>query len=50
MTAPRLTASVEAYLADLRSIRDSGGAAGELKDLGAGHPDLGLYAAGSRAQ
>ena len=72
MTAPKLTAAVEAYLADLHSIRASGGATGELsyhtplnnllaavgatlkpkvrcvgelQDLGAGRPDLGLYAA-----
>ena len=72
MTAPKLTAAVEAYLADLRGIRATGGATGELsyhtplnnllaavgatlkprvrcvgelKDLGAGRPDLGLYAA-----
>ena len=72
MTAPKLTAAVEAYLADLRGIRASGGATGELsyhtplnnllaavgatlkpkvrcvgelQDLGAGRPDLGLFAA-----
>ena len=72
MTAPKLTAAVEAYLADLRGIRASGGATGELsyhtplnnlltavgatlkpkvrcvgelQDMGAGRPDLGLYAA-----
>ena len=71
MTAPKLTAAVEAYLADLRGIRATGGATrallphplnnlltavgatlkpkvrcvGELKDMGAGRPDLGLYAA-----
>ena len=72
MTSPKLTAAVQAYLADLRAIRASGGATaelsyhtplnnlltavgatlkpkvrcvGELADLGAGHPDLGLYAA-----
>ena len=70
--AARLTAAVQAYLADLRTIRASGGATGErsyypplsnllnavgaalkpkvtcvteLADQGAGHPDLGLYAA-----
>ena len=70
--AARLTAAVQAYLADLRTIRASGGATGErsyypplsnllkavgaalkpkvtcvteLADHGAGHPDLGLYAA-----
>ncbi len=77
MTAPKLTAAVEAYLQDLRAIRASGGATaelsyhtplnnlltavgatlkpkvrcvGELQDMGAGHPDLGLYSArqGSR--
>ena len=70
MTAPKLAAAVEAYLADLRSIRATGGGelsyhtplnnllaavgatlkprvrcVGELQDLGAGRPDLGLYAA-----
>ena len=72
MTAPKLTAAVQAYLADLRAIRASGGATGELsyhtplnnlltavgatlkprvrcvgelQDMGAGHPDFGLYAA-----
>ena len=72
MTSPKLTAAVQAYLADLHRIRASGGATaelsyhtplnnlltavgatlkpkvrcvGELADLGAGHPDLGLYAA-----
>ena len=70
--AARLTAAVQAYLADLRTIRASGGATGErsyypplsnllnavgaalrpkvacvteLANQGAGHPDLGLYAA-----
>ncbi len=70
--ASKLTSAVEDYLADLRSIRATGGATGELsyhtplnnllaavgatlkpkvrcvgelKDLGAGRPDLGLYAA-----
>ena len=70
--AARLTAAVQAYLADLRTIRASGGATGErsyypplsnllnavgaalrpkvacvteLANHGAGHPDLGLYAA-----
>ena len=72
MTPSKLTAAVEAYLADLRGIRASGGATGELsyhtplnnlltavgatlkpkvrcvgelQDMGAGRPDLGLYAA-----
>ena len=30
MTSPKLTAAVETYLADLRRIRDSGGATAEL--------------------
>ena len=69
---PRLTTAVEAYFADLRRIRASGGATaetsrytplenllnavgfslrpkvfciGQLADLGAGHPDFGLFAA-----
>ena len=81
-TAAKLTTIVEDYLADLRDIRDSGGATGELsyhtplnnllaavgatlkpkvrcvgelRDMGAGRPDFGLYAAkqlqrGSRAR
>ena len=71
-TTTKLTAAVEAYLADLNRIRASGGATGErsyyppltnllnavggslrpkvfcvseLAQQGAGHPDLGLYAA-----
>ncbi len=71
-TGAKLTAIVESYLTDLRNIRASGGATGELSyhtplnnlltaigatlkprvrcvgelaDLGAGHPDLGLYSA-----
>ena len=71
-TNTKLTAAVEAYLADLRQVRASGGATGErssypalsnllnavgatlkpkvfcvveLADQGAGHPDVGLYAA-----
>ena len=71
-TGAKLTAIVETYLTDLRNIRASGGATGELSyhtplnnlltavgatlkpkvrcvgelaDLGAGHPDLGLYSA-----
>ena len=71
-TTTKLTTAVEAYLADLRRIRASGGATGErsyyppltnllnavggslrpkvfcvseLAQQGAGHPDLGLYAA-----
>ena len=71
-TNARLAAAVEAYFADLRRVRASGGATGErssygplagllnavgamlkpkvfrvqeLADQGAGHPDLGLYAA-----
>ena len=70
-TAAKLTTIVEDYLADLRDIRDSGGATGELsyhtplnnllaavgatlkpkvrcvgelRDMGAGRPDFGLYA------
>ena len=71
-TAAKLSTIVETYLADLRDIRDSGGATGELsyhtplnnllaavgatlkpkvrcvgelRDMGAGRPDFGLYAA-----
>ena len=71
-TTTKLTAAVEAYLADLNRIRASGGATGErsyyppltnllnavggslrpkvfcvseLAQQGAGHPDLGIYAA-----
>ena len=71
--AAKLTAIVEAYLSDLRRLRASGGATGELStypalanllnavgatlrpkvfcvvelaNQGAGHPDIGLYAAG----
>ena len=71
-TNTKLMAAVEAYLADLRQVRASGGATGErssypalsnllnavgatlkpkvfcvveLADQGAGHPDVGLYAA-----
>ena len=71
-TRTKLTTAVEAYLADLRRIRASGGATGErsyypplinllnvvgstlnpkvfciseLAQQGAGHPDIGLYAA-----
>ena len=71
-TGAKLTTIVETYLTDLRNIRASGGATGELSyhtplnnlltavgatlkpkvrcvgelaDLGAGHPDLGLYSA-----
>ena len=71
-TRTQLTTAVEAYLADLRRVRASGGATGErsyyppltnllnavgntlrpkvfciseLAQQGAGHPDLGLYAA-----
>ena len=71
-TAAKLTTIVEAYLDDLRRIRASGGASGELsyypslnnllaavgatlkpkvrcvgelRDMGAGRPDFGLYAA-----
>ena len=71
-TNTKLTVAVEAYLADLRQVRASGGATGErssypalsnllnavgatlkpkvfcvveLADQGAGHPDVGLYAA-----
>ena len=70
-TAAKLSTIVETYLADLRDIRDSGGATGELsyhtplnnllavvgatlkpkvrcvgelRDMGAGRPDFGLYA------
>jgi len=77
MTAPKLTAAVEAYLTDLRAIRATGGATaelsyhtplnnlltavgatlkprvrcvGELADLGAGHPDLGLYSTTQRSR
>ena len=72
-TPTKLTAVVEAYLSDLRRLRASGGATGELStypalanllngvgatlrpkvfcvvelaNQGAGHPDIGLYAAG----
>ena len=72
MAPPKLTDAVQAYLTDLRAIRATGGATGELsyhtplnnlltavgatlkprvrcvgelQDMGAGHPDLGLYAA-----
>ena len=71
--AAKLTSIVEEYLGDLRRLRASGGATGELStypalanllnaigatlrpkvfcvvemaNQGAGHPDIGLYAAG----